>query len=180
MRQTAADLMQIPVNLPRPEEAFQPKREPYWVAPEPAVSLLDLSAGAAARLLPRTLRDRRARDHLAAEAEKAALRNVANLDWALRQNIEDSFRRFETSLSEQLDQALQATRQALQLAQRRRAARSEAVEAEVEQADRCVTELSNVLAELQAKEREPRDDAAYEGTRACRDCSAPACSATSI
>ena len=82
VRQTAADLMQIPVNLPRPEEAFQPKREPYWVAPEPAVSLLDLSAGAAARLLPRTLRDRRARDHLAAEAEKAALRNVANLDWA--------------------------------------------------------------------------------------------------
>ncbi len=98
----------------------------------------------------------------------------------MRQNIEDSFRRFETSLSEQLDRALQATRQALQLAQRRLAARSEAVEAEVEQADRCVTELSNVLAELQAKEREPRDDAAYEGTRACRDCSAPACSATSI
>ena len=61
LRQIVADLMQIPVNLPRPEEAFQPRREPYWVAPAPAVSLLDLSAGAAARLLPRTLRDRRAR-----------------------------------------------------------------------------------------------------------------------
>jgi hypothetical protein len=61
VRQTAADLMQIPVNLPHPEEAFQPRREPYWVAPASAVSLLDLSAGAAARLLPRTLRDRRAR-----------------------------------------------------------------------------------------------------------------------
>jgi small GTP-binding protein len=167
VRQTAADLMQISVNLPRPDEAFQPKREPYWVAPEPAVSLLDLSTGAAARLLPRALREKRARDRLVAEAEKAALRNVANLDWAVRQNIEDSFRRFETSLSEQLDQALQATRQALQLAQRRRAARSEAVEADVEQADRCVTELSNILAELQAKERTPRSAGEREETRAC-------------
>jgi hypothetical protein len=70
-------------------------------------------------------------------------------------------------LSEQLDQALQATRQALQLAQRRRAARSEAIETDVEQANRCVKELSAILAELQAIGREPRDDAAYEGTRAC-------------
>jgi len=167
VRQTAADLMQIPVNLPRPEEAFQPKREPYWVAPEPAVSLLDLSAGAAVCLLPRPLRERRARDRLVAEAEKAALRNVANLDWALRQNIEDSFRRFESSLSEQLGLALQATRQALQLAQRRRAARSEAIEADVERANRSVKELSAILAELQTIGREPRDAAACEGTRAC-------------
>jgi hypothetical protein len=102
------------------------------------------------------LRERRARDHLVAEAEKAALRNVANLDWAVRQNIEDTFRRFESSLSEQLDQALQATRQALQLAQRRRAARSEAVEADVEQADRSVAELSAIVTELEANEPEPR------------------------
>ncbi len=167
VRQTAADLMQISANLPRADEAFQPKREPYWVAPEPAVSLLDLSAGAAARLLPRALRERRARDHLVAEAEKAALRNVANLDWALRQNVEDSFRRFEASLSEQLDQALQATRQALQLAERRRAARSEAIEADVDEADRCARELSAILAELQAKEPEPRGAGAHAGTRAC-------------
>jgi len=150
VRQTTADLMQIPVNLPRSEEAFQPKREPYWVAPEPAVSLLDLSAGAAARFLPRGLRERRARDHLVAEAEKAALRNVASLDWALRQNIEDSFRRFESSLSEQLDLALRATRQALQLAQRR-----------------CVAELSAILTEIQAIEREPRGAGEREGTRPC-------------
>ena len=40
-------------------------------------------------------REKRARARIIAEAEKAALRNVANLDWAMRQNIEDSFRRFE-------------------------------------------------------------------------------------
>ena len=167
VRQTAAELMQISVNLPQSGEAFQLVREPYWVAPEPSISLLNSSASAAARLLPRALRERRARDHLIAEAERAALRNVANLDWALRQNIEDSFRRFEYSLSEQLDLALRATRQALQLAQRRGAVRSQAIEADVEEADRCVTELANILAELQAIESKPRGAGYCEGTQAC-------------
>ena len=95
VRQTAADLMEVSVSLPRSEEAFQSKSDPYWVAPEPAISLLGLSAALAGRRLPRVIREKRARAQLIAEADRAALRNVANLDWAMRQNIEDSFRRFE-------------------------------------------------------------------------------------
>jgi GTP-binding protein EngB required for normal cell division len=150
VHQTAADLMEISVRLPRPEEAFQPKREPYWVAPEPAVSLLDLTGSAIEGFLPRAVREKRARARIIAEAEKAALRNVANLDWAMRQNIEDSFRRFESSLSDQLDLALKATRQAMQLALQRHAARSEAIKVDIEQANRSVMELANILMELEA------------------------------
>jgi hypothetical protein len=149
VRQTVADLMEISVRLPRSEKAWQPKREPYWVAPEPAVSLLNLTRGAAEGLLPHAIREKRARGRIIAEAEKAALRNVANLDWAMRQNIEDSFRRFESSLAEELDQALKPTREAMQLALDRRAAQSEAIKGEIEQANRSVTELSNILMELE-------------------------------
>ena len=39
VRQTAADLMDIAVSLPRTEEAFEVKRTPYWVAAEATVSL---------------------------------------------------------------------------------------------------------------------------------------------
>jgi hypothetical protein len=67
----------------------------------------------------------------------------------MRQNIEDSFRRFESSLAEQLDQALKPTREAMQLALDRRAAQSEAIKGEIEQANRSVTELSNILMELE-------------------------------
>jgi GTP-binding protein EngB required for normal cell division len=155
VHQTAADLMEISVNLPQSEEAFQPKREPYWVAPEPAVSLLDLTGGVAEGLLPRAIREKRARARIIAEAEKAALRNVTNLDWAMRQNIEDSFRRFESSLSEQLDLALKATRQAMQLALQRRAARSAAIKVDIDEANRSVAELSDILTELQAMASDP-------------------------
>ncbi len=167
VRRTAADLMCISVNLPRAAEAFQSKREPYWLAPEPSVTLLDLSAAGAAHLLPRSLRERRARDRLLAEAERAALRNVANLDWALRQNIADSLTRFEASLSGELAAALQATRQALQLARTRGAARSRNIEAEVEEATQCAAELSSILAELQATGCEPRSASDKGGRGEC-------------
>jgi ribosome biogenesis GTPase A len=150
VRQTAADLMEIPVSLPKAEEAFEARREPYWVAPEPAISLIDLSAGMAARLLPRALRDKRVREKLIEDAERAALRNVANLDWCSRQNIEDSLRRFETEFSNQLGAALRATRQATQLAMQKRAARSEEIEADVAQANKSIAELALVLSALQA------------------------------
>jgi GTP-binding protein EngB required for normal cell division len=167
VRQTAADLMEVSVSLPRSEQAFQPKSDPYWVAPEPAISLLGLSAGVAARLLPRAIREKRARARLIAEADRAALRNVANLDWAMRQNIEDSFRRFEASLSGQLDQALKSTRQAMQLALARRAARSEAVKGDIDQATRSVTALSNILTELEAIAPTPQSDKTHEGPQSC-------------
>jgi ribosome biogenesis GTPase A len=167
VRQTAADLMEIPVSLPKSEEAFQPRREPYWVAPEPAISLIDLSAGVAARLLPRALRDKRAREKLIEDAEKAALRNVANLDWCSRQNIEDSLRRFETEFSNQLGAALQATRQAMQLALQKRAARSEAIEVDVAQAKNSIAALAQILSELQASEAEPPHGDQPQGAQAC-------------
>jgi hypothetical protein len=167
VHQTAADLMEISVRLPRSEEAFQPKREPYWVAPEPSVSLLGFTGGLAEGFLPRPIREKRARARIVAEAEKAALRNVANLDWAMRQDIEDSFRRFQSSLSDQLGQAIKATRQAMQLALERRAARSGAIRADIEQANRSVTELADIWMELKAIVSEPHGSEKSEGMWSC-------------
>ena len=95
VRQAAADLMEISVRLPAPEHAFELAREAYWVAPAPQNSIIDASALAFIRFMPGALRERRLRRQIASDTERAVLRNVANLDWALRQNVEDAFRRFE-------------------------------------------------------------------------------------
>ena len=71
----------------------------------------------------------------------------------MRQNIEDSFRRFELSLSNQLDVPLKATRQAMQLVLQRRTARSAAIKVDIEQANCTVVELSDILAEVEALAR---------------------------
>ncbi len=152
VRQTAAKLMEISVDLPRHAEAFETKREPYWAAPAPSVSLHAISANALARFLPSAIREGRRRRQLMADAEMAALSNVSHLDWAIRQNIEDAFRRFEFSLSEQLDRALSATRQAMQLALQRGQARTEEIEADVKESAHAIAALSDVLTELKALE----------------------------
>ena len=149
VRQTAADLMEISVTLPRSEEAFELKREPYWVAPEPAVSLIGISAGALAHLLPKAVREKQKRQRLRADSEAAVLRNVANLDWAIRQNVDEAFRRFETSLGEQLGRALEATREALRIAIERRSSRVEETDADIKELAHSIAALSAILGDIQ-------------------------------
>ncbi len=155
VRQTAADLMEIAVVLPQSNEAFEVKREPYWVAPETVASLFDLSASVITRFLPSGMRENRARRQLVADADKAVLRNIANLDWAMRQNIEEGFRRFESSLSERLGSALQATRQAMHIAIERRTARIEEIDEYSKELTRSIASLSNIFTELQAIGADP-------------------------
>ena len=149
VRQTAANLMDIPVSLPRSEEAFEVKRTPYWVAAEASVSLIGLSTGAVARFMPRSMRERRLYRNLAADAEQAVLRNIANLEWAVRRNIEDAFLHFEAALSEQLDKALHMTREAFQLALERHAATSEAIGGYVREAAHSLAALREISVKLQ-------------------------------
>jgi ribosome biogenesis GTPase A len=156
VRQTAADLMEISAALPRSDEAFEAKREPYWVAPEPLVSLIGISASVMMRLLPKSLREKRARGQLAADTEKALLRNLANLNEAIRQNLEDAFRRFESTLSEQLHLVLQASRQAMQLAIERRRANAEEMREHIKESARSITSLSDILSEL--RQDSPQED----------------------
>ncbi len=162
VRKTAADLLEIAAPPPN-EEVLKLRREPYWAAPEPSLSIIDASASALSRLLPAALRQKRARERLVADTERAALRNVANLDWSLRQNIEDSMRDFETAMSEQLGAALNSTREALEMAVEKRAARGAAIEGELAEARGVVDALSGVLAELRAAPPAPP----LEGAPAC-------------
>jgi predicted transcriptional regulator len=147
--------MEITISLPRSNEAFEVKREPYWVAPETVGSLLGMSASAVTRFLPSGMRENRARHQLAADTKKAVLRNIANLDWAIRQNIEEGFRRFESSLTEELCSALLATRQAMLIASERRCARVEEIDAYVKESTCSIASLSDIYTELETIGADP-------------------------
>ena len=85
----------------------------------------------------------------------------------MRRNIENSFWRFELSLSNQLEVALKATRQAMQLALQRRTARSEAIKVDIELANRAVVGISDILAELEALTSPTHSPEKREGTQPC-------------
>jgi GTP-binding protein EngB required for normal cell division len=145
VREAAASLMSITAAPPPPEEALALSREPYWVPPTPALSISDATALAVIRLLPKALRRAQLRKRLFAETERAALRNVANLDWALRQNIEEGLRRFETASAEQLAKAIDETVGAMREAIRVRATRDSEIENQLGGARASVATLKGLV-----------------------------------
>jgi hypothetical protein len=84
------------------------------------------------QFLPEATRQIRLRQRLLKEMDAVLLRNVENLRWATRQNLEDTFRRFGADLNERLALSLVATRGAMVAARDRRTQQSACVKAEIE------------------------------------------------
>jgi ribosome biogenesis GTPase A len=109
VRQTAANLLEIPFHAPESSEAFEAKREPVWVTAARTTELNPIPPSAFDRFLPALMRKQIMRRRLLEEIDHVVVRNVENLRWATRQNMEDTFRRFGTELDERLAMSLDAT-----------------------------------------------------------------------
>ena len=100
------------------------------------------------RLLPPSLRGKRVRRALLERIDTLARRNVENVRWALRQNIDDTFRRFGSELDAQLADMIAALHGATRSALAKRRERSPAIAAEVERLSALAEELTSVQALL--------------------------------
>lgn len=152
VRQTAANLLEIPFRAPESSEAFEAKRDPFWVTTMRTAELNPVPPGAFDRLLPAPIRNKRMRKRLLEEIEAVVIRNVENLRWATRQNLEDTFRRFSAELDERLAMSLTATRGAMEKALNQRREHSEQIDSEVESKQTALSrlaEISDALARLQ-------------------------------
>lgn len=146
VRRTAADLLEIPFRAPEGGEAFEARRAPFWVTrPRPELPY-PIPPGAFDRFLPAPTRQARLKQRLSDETAAILSRNVENLRWATRQNLEEAFRRFGSELDERLSQSLAATHGAMAAALTRRQPHAAQVAAEIETIQAaCVT-----LAEIEA------------------------------
>jgi GTPase SAR1 family protein len=119
VRHAAAQLLDIPFVAPQASEAFEARKIPYWIdAPRDALG--NAPRGLLIALLPADMKRRRVRTQLVAEADEMVARNVENLRWSIRQNLEDAIRRFQQELDERLQSSQGATRQAIEEALKRR------------------------------------------------------------
>jgi hypothetical protein len=92
------------------------------------------------------------RKRLLDEIDAVVIRNVENLRWATRQNLEDTFRRFGAELDERLAMSLAATRGAMHKALEQRKQHSEQIDSEVETKQTTLArlvEIQEALARLQ-------------------------------
>jgi len=144
VRQTAANLLEIPFRAPESSEAFEAKRDPFWVTAARTVELSPIPSGAFDRLLPTAMRRARLRKRLLEEIDEVIVRNVENLRWATRQNLEDTFRRFGAELDERLKMSLAATRGAMKKALEQRKQHSEQTNSEIETKQATLSQLAQI------------------------------------
>jgi Dynamin family len=144
VQRIAADLLEVPFQASASSEALDTHHDPFWVT-RPSPEVLDAIPSAALdQFLPKGMRHERFRRRLIEEIEGVLLRNVENLRWATRQNVEDTFRRFRAELDERLALSLVATRGAMVAARDARKQQSASIGPEIESARVALSRLGDI------------------------------------
>jgi GTP-binding protein EngB required for normal cell division len=120
VRQTAAEIFNVPVRPDTEHETFELGEDPYWVTEEPNPSLIPDTDRLIDRLLPARLRRPRLHARMMRQAEELVIRNGENLRWAILRGLDETFRKAVAQFEERLDEAIAATRNVIREALARR------------------------------------------------------------
>jgi hypothetical protein len=142
VRDSAMTLMNVSVPPVAPENWFQVKRKPYWIGEARLESLGSITADGLARFLPDKFRRKRRLKQLRIAVDNAITRNVSDLHWTMRQNIDESFRRVLGASGEAVDTSIAATREVLSRAQERRRSTGSSLQIEIEHANDVTVRLA--------------------------------------
>lgn len=120
VRQTAAELFEIPYHAPAGGGAYTPFAAPAWSA-EVMISDMDpLGQRISRKIFTQKFRRKRTVKALRGQCRDLIGQNVEQINWALRRGLDESFRRFDAELREQLQKTVAATRRAIEVALERR------------------------------------------------------------
>ncbi len=116
LRKTAAEIFQIPYQAPVTGQVLVSFDPPGW-SDDLFISDMDpLGQRLARKLFRKSFRHKRTVKRLREESLRLVGQNVEQINWALSQGVAESFRKYNQQLTEQLDKALEAIHQAMQIA----------------------------------------------------------------
>jgi hypothetical protein len=153
IRQAAADLFEVPFQSVTIRDPFQVPREPLMVKYQVVTSFAIAALEWIEHFLPPSLRAKRFARRVEEDIQALAARNVENLRWAIRQNLDDVFRRFQSKMESHITQALQTIRGAIEAAQERQRSRVNASGPEVARLTGYRDRLAQVAALLAPHDR---------------------------
>lgn len=109
IRKGAADLFEIPYHAPKGGEVYHLVRKPFWVDHEWESSFLPVSSAVIERILPRSLRESRAKSRMKRQIDVLVIWNLENLRYETLQSIDEGFRKFSGDLDGNLRLTTDAT-----------------------------------------------------------------------
>ncbi len=148
VRQTAAELFQIPYQAPAGGKAFTAFSTPSW-STEVWVSDMDpIGQRLSRKLFSLKFRRKRTVKRLRGQCRSLVNQNVEQISWALRRSLDESFRHFDAELREQLEKTVGATRRAVEVALNRREAHNRSTAAEEARLRQALGELQQIRQDL--------------------------------
>jgi GTPase Era involved in 16S rRNA processing len=149
VRQTAAEIFDVPLGPDTEHEAFELGEDPYWVTESVSATLIPDPSRLIDRLLPATLRWPRLRARMIRQSEELIVRNGENLRWSILRGLDETFRKATAHFEERLDETIAATRNIITNALTRRRDQSFAVQPELDRLAAVATSLASLREELQ-------------------------------
>ena len=148
VRQAAAKIFEIEFRAAGEAEAFQMKRQPYWVKDEWRVGFGEIPDDWVDRLLPVKVRQERIKKRLNQHVDMLVTRNVENLRWATLQNVEMAFLSFGEGLKRRIAAAVDGTRKAIAAALVLKAGQQESLQDSLQQQSQLARELRQLIESL--------------------------------
>lgn len=150
IRRTAAELFDVPYHAAGGEEEFVVETQPHWVIHHWPMSLGLLPETFWDRFLPYGIRKSRAFQRIRNRVESLVAQNVENVRWPTLQNLNKSFREFANALDNRIEEALSATRGAIEAIYKKRRVESKAIEEEEAQLQTDIANLERMQNGLRA------------------------------
>ncbi len=144
IRQTAAELFDISYRQSQTDQDFEVIRRPYWVSHQWGRSFRRIPRGLLDKVLPTGMRRSQLTKRAKEQIEELVIQNVENLRWAVLQNIDQSFVRFESEMGDRFKQTLAATQGAIEAAMKKRKERSELISEELSRLDSAIIILQEI------------------------------------
>ena len=148
IRQTAAQIFNVPYQAPESHDAFRVVEQPYWVTHKWSSSIRPISETFIDRFYSSEKRIERIVSRVMDQAKNLVVQNVENIRWPLFQSLDQTFLHFGSDLDDRLGETLEATHGAMKATLNSRRAH----EAEISQrlaifqeADKKLTELKNLF-----------------------------------
>jgi tRNA U34 5-carboxymethylaminomethyl modifying GTPase MnmE/TrmE len=146
IRETAADVFDIPYRPPSRSSTLKQTREPFWETHRWDQGFGPISPSMMEKLVPAALRLRRVERRFREKIEWLVLNNTGRLREVLYDQIDKAFSQFSRDLTERLAATVQSTQGATKAAMMMRSDRAEAVTGEAARLEAIVGILAEIVA----------------------------------
>ena len=145
IRQNAAELFDIPLYDPDSIGEFQAPGTPYWSAREWHSRLGPIPSGVFDKFLPGGMVRKMVKKRMDEDIVLLVNKNVENIRWPMVQAITDTFAAFVSRLDKEVEEVIEGTNKAMDLAMELRQKRGNEVNERLQVLERAIAGLQAIL-----------------------------------